>query len=215
MFKCHRGHSKAYKFSHFSSKADLQCGSHTIYLGFSLLLSWKSMRPLYIHIYIHSKSGITHLWQSLPNSLSRMRCTFCIQQLVVWDLSLHLSLRFECAAQFRTGFRSSDCTTPHLIRAGQRMQDSQVWPTMGAYRTHTHNVRCIAQCKSNVSSIPQMYRKPKISHWSWSPFIVSATTAAESFKASFPLIYFSHAKAQNSCQEVHRPGAVFLFHERG
>ena len=60
----------------------------------------------------------------------------------------HLSLRsgraafwilqwwFEYAAQFRTGFRSRDCATSHLIRGGQRMQDSQAWPTMAAYRTH-------------------------------------------------------------------------------
>ena len=74
-------------------------------------------------------------------------------------LSLHLSLRFECAGQFRTGFRCSDWETPHLIWAGQRMQDSQVWPTMGLCIAQC---RCIAQCKSNVSSIPQMYRKPKI-----------------------------------------------------
>ena len=43
---------------------------------------------------------------------------------------------FEYAAQFRTGFRSRDCATSHLIRGGQRMQDSQAWPTMAAYRTH-------------------------------------------------------------------------------
>lgn len=39
------------------------------------------------------------------------------------------------AGQFRTGFRSNDSGTSHLIQGGRRMQDSQVWPTMAAYRT--------------------------------------------------------------------------------
>ena len=76
----------------------------------------------------------------------------------IWVHSLRAHLvcaRFECAPQFRTGFRSRDCATPHLIRTGQRMQDSQVWPTMDAlYHTQyvSHTI-CIIEYVSHTICI--------------------------------------------------------------
>ena len=55
--------------------------------------------------------------------------------LLVQLLHLVTIVRASIAGQFRTGFRSNDSGTSHLIQDGRRMQDSQVWPTMAAYRT--------------------------------------------------------------------------------
>ena len=55
--------------------------------------------------------------------------------LLVQLLHLVTIVRESIAGQFRTGFRSNDSGTSHLIQGGRRMQDSQVWPTMAVYRT--------------------------------------------------------------------------------
>ena len=103
------------------------------------------------------------------------------------------------AGQFRTGFRSNDSGTSHLIQGGRRMQDSQVWPTHNGCVSHSRTAHWIysdycyggghsSQCQGNVSRIRQMYREPKI--FSSKPLLGAERCSWELWS---PLISFFHA----------------------
>ena len=149
--------------------------------------------------------------------------------LLVQLLHLVTIVRAPIAGQFRTGFRSNDSGTSHLIQGGRRMQDSQVWPTMAAYRTlvlHIEYIRtqhmlwrwtyltmprqCIAR-PANVSRAKDLQQQT----FAW--------CRRCSWELWSPLISFFHALVENTSKQGGRASSSLgrcscfmssVFHER-
>ena len=126
------------------------------------------------------------------------------------------------AGQFRTGFRSNDSGTSHLIQGGRRMQDSQVWPTMAVYRTlvlHIEYIRTIAMEVDIAHNAKAMYRASgkciASQRSSAANLCLVQRDAAENFEAPWSLS-FMHSGwkyQQGGRSRLLQPRALlFLFH---
>ena len=127
------------------------------------------------------------------------------------------------AGQFRTGFRSNDSGTSHLIQGGRRMQDSQVWPTMAVYRTlalhHIEYIRTIAMEVDVAHNAKAMYRASgkciASQRSSAANLCLVQRDAAENFEAPWSLSFMhSGWKYQRAGRSrLLQPRALlFLFH---
>ena len=143
--------------------------------------------------------------------------------LLVQLLHLVTIVGASIAGQFRTGFRSNDSGTSHLIQGGRRMQDSQVWPTMAVYRTlalhHIEYIRTIAMEVDVAHNAKAMYRASgkciASQRSSAANLCLVQRDAAENFEAPWSLSFM------HSGWKYQRPGRsrllqpralLFLFH---
>ena len=119
--------------------------------------------------------------------------------LLVQLLHLVTIVRASIAGQFRTGFRSNDSGTSHLIQDGgvckiaksdpQWLRITLSYCTLNIFGASTcYGGGRTSQCQGNVSRIRQMYREPKI--FSSKPLLGAERCSWELWS---PLISFFHA----------------------
>ena len=115
----------------------------------------------------------------------------------LWDQDEQLSESYNGGLSTRHNFAldSDPAIVRHPIWSGAASVckiaklDLQ-WPRIA----RTMCGRCIARCKSNVSSGPQMYRKPKISPWSGSALHCGCSKCSRELKTSFSSDLFLSCK---------------------